>query len=153
MMDIGVNERTVSIKRVITGADLEKALPVATRREAEHLLAHIRDVALPRPTGWHVLVLQYIRPGKIGSIILADKSRDEDMYQGRVGLVLAIGPECWADASKYPSGPWAKVGDWVMWPAMGATASRFKYGDAVLTLIADDRIMAAGLDPLRATGA
>lgn len=63
-----------------------------------------------------VLVAVYIRPEKTKSgIFLSDKSRDEDRYQSKVGLILKKGPSAFID----PKGEWfggadIDPGDWVV---------------------------------------
>jgi co-chaperonin GroES (HSP10) len=62
-----------------------------------------------------VLIAVYIRPTKTkGGIMLADSTRDEDKYQGKVGMIIKMGPEAFVD----PTNKWftnvnVKVGDWV----------------------------------------
>jgi co-chaperonin GroES (HSP10) len=62
-----------------------------------------------------VLVGIYQRPEKTaGGIILSDKIKKEDIYQGVVGLVLKVGPGAFEDddANKF-HGFKVSVGDWV----------------------------------------
>jgi len=73
-----------------------------------------------------ILCAIYIRPQKTKSgIILTEKYVDEDKYQGKVGLVLKMGPEAFVD----DSGKWfknmkIKVGDWVVFrPSDGWSVS------------------------------
>ena len=48
-----------------------------------------------------VLVAIYVRPNKTKSgIILTDSTRDEDRYQGKVGLVVKKGPSAFVDESE-----------------------------------------------------
>jgi len=78
--------------------------------------------ALSLPDGEHevfhsqVLVAQYIQPEKTkGGIILTDKSKDEDIYQGSIGLVVAVGPLAFQDTAHIKfGGKSVAVGDWVM---------------------------------------
>jgi hypothetical protein len=120
--------------------------------EFEHLLDKLRGTALPRPTGWHVLVLQYVRPERVGSIILSGKTLQEDAWQNRVGLVLAVGPDCWADRARYPTGPWASPGDGVMWRKLDNAASRFEVNGATLCFVNDDAVIASGIVPSKVVG-
>lgn len=54
-----------------------------------------------------------------GGIILSDKTKDEDRWQGKVGLVLAMGPTCFKDDGiNQFGGSRAEVGDWVVTRAM-----------------------------------
>lgn len=63
--------------------------------EALKLLGDMKDVVV---AGARVLLWTYIRPGKTKSgIILTDKEKKEDVYQGVVGLVLKKGPAAFKD--------------------------------------------------------
>lgn len=62
-----------------------------------------------------VLVAIYISPSKTkGGIILTDKAKQEDVYQGQVGLVLKKGPLAFQDddVTKF-HGQDIQVGEWV----------------------------------------
>jgi co-chaperonin GroES (HSP10) len=82
----------------------------------EALLEQIGDIS--QITLFHnsVLVAVYKRPEKTASgIILTDKARDEDDYQGKVGLILKCGPDAFQD----DTGKWrwsdnVGVGSWIM---------------------------------------
>lgn len=121
-------------------------LPKEVWAKAKDMLEPLKGVDLPVPGGWMVLCAQYIRPMKVGSLYMPDKVRAEDKYQGRCGVVLALGPDAYR-GDKYPSGPWCKVGDWVAWPAVENAASRMEYGGVVITAIPDDRVVLIGVDP------
>ena len=62
-----------------------------------------------------VIVAVYFRPEKTtGGIILPNSNRDEDKWQSKVGIIIAMGPDAFED----DSGKWfknvnVKVGDWV----------------------------------------
>lgn len=128
-------------------------LPAGVLAKFEHLLEGVPpDAEFPEPTGWHVMVLQYIRPeGKRlsggGVLYFADKTKEEDKYQGRAGLVLALGPDAYADRVKYPGGPWVQPGDLVLWPALETAAQRQTYHGLVLSFLPDDRLVARRVDP------
>ena len=69
-----------------------------------------------------VLLATYLRPTQTkGGLHLPSSHVDEDKYQSKVGLVLAVGPQAFDD----PEGKWfqgveVKVGDWVVFrPADG----------------------------------
>lgn len=67
--------------------------------------------------GNRVLVGVYQRPDKtLSGIVLPDKTRDEDKYQGKVGLVLKLGSLAFQDTSdsRWDAAEVAKVGDWVL---------------------------------------
>lgn len=82
-----------------------------------------------------VLIGIYIRPAKTaGGIILADQTRDEDLYQGKVGLVLKKGPIAFADDDRVSfHGKTAEVGDWIVFrPSDGWALSVNKVACRVL---------------------
>jgi co-chaperonin GroES (HSP10) len=63
-----------------------------------------------------VLCMTYVQPEKTsGGIILIDKSRDEDRFQGKIALVIAMGPGAFKDdaVAKF-HGKKLKVHDWVL---------------------------------------
>src|SRR6185312_5199214 len=73
------------------------------------------------PLGAGVLIVMYERgKGKgeaktAGGIILANKTLDEDKYQGKAGLVMKLGPIAFTDDASHQWGDRVpQVGDWVM---------------------------------------
>lgn len=71
-----------------------------------------------------VLVATYIRPEKTSSgIILTDNYRQEDVYQGKVGLILKKGANAFKSDDKTDfAGFSPEVGQWVVSRAMDGTA-------------------------------
>lgn len=64
--------------------------------------------------GSRIIVAIYQRPEKTQSgIILPGQVQKEDVYQGKVGLILKMGPMAFTedDTHKWPVAP--KIGDWV----------------------------------------
>ena len=63
----------------------------------------------------NILVATYIRPTKTKSgIYLTDGTQDEDKYQGKVGLVVKMGPQAFVDDEKTTfKGQSVEVGDWI----------------------------------------
>jgi co-chaperonin GroES (HSP10) len=66
-----------------------------------------------------VLVATYKRPAETeGGIITDGRHEKEDEYQGRVGLVVAMGPLAFKDDDKIKwAKPVPKLGDWVFYDA------------------------------------
>src|SRR5271166_130069 len=62
-----------------------------------------------------ILVAIYVRPERTrGGIILADVTRKEDIFQGKVGLVLKKGPLAFVDDARNQfQGQNVDVGDWI----------------------------------------
>ena len=80
------------------------------------LLKKIGDISELEIFNNQILVAVYIRPQKTkGGIIMTDRARDEDKYQGKIGLIVKKGRDAFIDES----GSWFKdlnvdVGDWVL---------------------------------------
>lgn len=65
--------------------------------------------------GGRLVVAKWIRT-KAGNIILAKDTQNEDRYQGKVGLVIKVGPLAFVNDETHDwHGLSAKVGDWVMY--------------------------------------
>ena len=80
----------------------------------EAILKRVGDLGGVEIYGGDMLVATYKRPEKTKSgIILTDSVRGEDVHQGKVGLVVKMGPTCYiaADGTKFRD---IKVGDWVV---------------------------------------
>ena len=76
---------------------------------------------IPEIYGSLVLVATAPSPNKRGSFIMPDKTNDEGRYQGKVGLILAWGPNAFKFDPQYPNynweGPKPSIGDWVFYKA------------------------------------
>ena len=83
--------------------------------------------------------------GTEATIYLPDIVRAEDKFQSCAALVCAMGPEAYQGDKYKDSGPWCKVGDWVMIPRYEATA--LSYRGVAMALLPDDRILAVIADP------
>jgi hypothetical protein len=67
--------------------------------------------------GSGVLVAVYVRPERmaIGNLVLPEKYRDEDLHQGKVGLVLKAGPIAFEDDATHRFGNRIPTrGEWVV---------------------------------------
>lgn len=108
-----------------------------------------------RPAGYLVALKIYVEPDEL-SVVETDDGKSitlyrpismqaEEKYQSCSALVCALGPEAYNGDKFNDSGPWCKVGDWVMIPRYEATA--VSYRGVAVALIPDDRIMAVITDP------
>jgi co-chaperonin GroES (HSP10) len=62
-----------------------------------------------------------------------------------MGLVVDMGDEAYSDADRFPTGPWCKQGDYVMFRAN--TGTRFTVNGLEYRLMNDDSIEATIADP------
>lgn len=86
-----------------------------TTDPAEEILKSVGDLSKYELFGNQVLIGVYKRPEKTQSgIYISEQTRQEDEYQGKAGLVLALGPSAFVSDANYDfKGQSVKVGDWV----------------------------------------
>ena len=96
---------------------------------------------LPQPTGWRMLVLPFKMKDKTkGGVILAEDTLERQQVASQVGLVMAMGSQCYKDKERYPEGPWCKEKDWVMFARYAG--SRIKIEGGEMRLLNDDEVLA-----------
>ena len=101
---------------------------------------------LPQPTGYRILVLPYSGPKKTkGGIILSDKTQETIQMTTVCAYVLRVGPLAYRDSWRFPTGPWCKNGDWVIFGRYAG--SRFKIEGAEVRILNDDEIIATISNP------
>jgi len=85
---------------------------------------------LPKPTGWRLLVLPFKMKEKTkGGIHLAETTLERQQVASQVGLVMAMGPQCYKDKERYPEGPWCKEKDWVMFARYAGSRIKIDGGE------------------------
>lgn len=95
---------------------------------------------MPQPTGYRVLVLPYNGPRTTsGGIELADETLERRNLSTMVGYVLKVGPDAYKDKDKFPSGPWVKEGDWVLYARY--SGARFAIDGGEVKMLNDDEIL------------
>ena len=66
-----------------------------------------KEPELPKPTGWRLLVLPFkMKETTKGGLVLAETTLEKQQVASQVGLVMAMGPQCYQDKERYPEGPW-----------------------------------------------
>ena len=100
-----------------------------------------QEPKLPKPTGWRLLVLPFkMKETTKGGIVLAETTLERQQVASQVGLVMAMGPQCYKDKERYPEGPWCKEKDWVMFARYAG--SRIKIDGGEMRLLNDDEVLA-----------
>ena len=70
---------------------------------------------LPRPSGYRILCANPEQEKEYDSGILkADQTLQYEEVLTTVLFVVAKGPDCYKDASRFPTGDWCQVGDFVL---------------------------------------
>lgn len=116
--------------------------------EVEHTEESRRRAAsaLPEPAGYKILIA-LPEPERMteGGLYKPDQALDVERITTVVGIALRLGPDAYKDASKFPSGPYCKEGDWVIFRAYSGT--RMKIYGKEFRFINDDQVEAVVEDP------
>ena len=102
---------------------------------------------LPTPVGYRLLIAMPEVDDTYGEsgIIKSSKEMHNEYIMSTIGLVLDMGEQAYSDKERFPTGPWCKQGDYVMFRMN--TGTRFKVGGVEYRLMNDDSIEAVVADP------
>lgn len=126
----------------MTALEMKRKEKIETDGAAQEVL----EALIPRPVGYRVLVaLPNVEETFSGGILKAAKTLHEEYILSTIGVVLDMGEQAYTDKDRFPTGPWCKAGDYVMFRAN--TGTRFKVGNQEYRLMNDDSIEAVVDDP------
>ena len=101
---------------------------------------------LPEPCGYKILIaIPEVEESTEGGIIKPDIVRELEEYSTVVGFVLKMGPDCYDEKKKFPSGAYCKEGDFILFRAFQGT--RIRIHGKEFRLINDDNVEAVVDDP------
>lgn len=103
---------------------------------------------LPRPVGYHLLIaLPDVETtcGDAGLIIKPHRTIEQEAVATMIGLVIDMGEQAYQDPKRFPTGPWCKKGDYVLFRPYSGT--RFRMAGKEWRLINDDTVEAVVVDP------
>lgn len=101
---------------------------------------------LPEPSGYHILVALPEAEEKYDSgLIKADETRRFEEVLSTVFFVVKLGPDCYKDEKRFPTGPWCKEGDFIL--ARPNSGTRLKIHGREFRLLNDDSVEAVVQDP------
>lgn len=136
-------------------------------KEAQELITEnlkkLGVVNMPRPVGVYLLIKVYVREedlqpamDKYGNPVLNEQGdpvyvavpqsmRENDQFTRCTGLVLARSPHSYSGARFAHTGPWCRVGDWVIFPRNEGI--QFNSYGVAMQLLFEDRVCAIVDDP------
>ena len=95
---------------------------------------------LPEPSGWRLLVLPFTPKEKTkGGIIIAQESLEKLRIATNCGYVIKLGPLAYHDKEKFPTGPWCKKGQWVIFARYAGSRLPIEGGE--VRLLNDDEVL------------
>lgn len=104
---------------------------------------------LPKPSGYRILCAipeaeAHFEESEIG-LIKADETRRNEETLTTVLFVVDMGPDCYKDESRFPTGPWCKKGDFVL--VRPHSGSRLVIHGREFRIINDDSVEGVVDDP------
>lgn len=110
------------------------------------------EAQLPKPVGYRLLIaLPVVEENYESGLAKADRTKHEEQILSMMGAVIDMGEQAYSDKDRFPTGPWCKVGDFVMFRPNSGT--RFKVNGQEYRLLNDDSIEAVVADPRGVTRA
>ena len=122
-------------------ADAEDAVPTTLPETAEE-----RARQLPKPATYHILcVLPEIEDKYDSGLVKSGQTMHFEETMSPVLFVVKMGPDCYKDPIRFPSGPSCKEGDFVL--VRPNTGTRIKIHGRGFRMINDDSVEAVVEDP------
>jgi co-chaperonin GroES (HSP10) len=101
---------------------------------------------LPGPTGWRIAILPYRGAEKTkGGIVLAEETQKRTVLNTVCGYVLKMGSLAYSDESKFPTGPWCKEGEWIIFGRYAG--ARIPIDGGEIRFINDDEVLGVIANP------
>ena len=117
----------------------------ASKRIDETNVGDIKD-ALPQPSGWRLLVLPFTPKEKTkGGILIAQETLDKYRIAVNCGYVIKMGPLAYKDTEKFPTGPWCKEKDWVIFARYAGSRLPIEGGE--VRILNDDEVLGTIKNP------
>jgi len=101
---------------------------------------------LPNPSGYRILcAIPEIDDKYESGIVKSDLTMQHEELLTTVLFVVKLGPDCYKDAGRFPSGPWCKEGDFILVRPHAGT--RLKIHGREFRLVNDDSVEGVVEDP------
>ena len=101
---------------------------------------------LPDPSGYRILcAIPEIEETYDSGILKSDMTLQHEELLTTVLFVVKMGPDCYKDPARFPSGPWCKEGDFVLVRPHAGT--RLKIHGREFRILNDDSIEGVVEDP------
>ncbi len=101
---------------------------------------------LPTPVGYKILcALPEIEDKYDSGLIKADTTKKHEEILATVYFVVSLGPDCYTDKERYPTGPWCKAGDFIL--VRPHTGTRIKIHGKEFRMINEDSVDGVVEDP------
>ena len=124
------------MSELLIGADATP-LPETAEKKAKQI---------PEPSGFHILCMVPEVEDKFDSgLVKAESTIGFEERLTTVLFVMKLGPDCYKDPTRFPSGPWCKEGDFIL--VRPNSGSRLKIHGREFRIINDDTVEGLVEDP------
>jgi co-chaperonin GroES (HSP10) len=125
---------------------MTESLIIATEHGEVPQSAEDKAKQLPAPVGYKILVaLPEVDDKYESGLVKAGTTVHYEEVLSTVFFVVALGPDCYTDKVRYPTGPWCKAGDFVV--LRSNSGSRLKIHGKEFRMINEDTVDAVVQDP------
>lgn len=108
--------------------------------------AEEKAAQLPQPSGYRILcAIPEVEDAYESGILKADATMNFEERLATVLFVVDLGPDCYNDPVKFPTGPWCKKGDFVI--VRPNSGSRLLIHGREFRVINDDTVECVVEDP------
>jgi co-chaperonin GroES (HSP10) len=108
--------------------------------------AEEKATQLPIPSGYRILcAIPEVEDTYESGLLKADSTINFEEKLATVLFVVHVGPDCYKDEKRFPTGPWCKQGDFVIVRPNAGT--RLMIHGREFRMINDDTVEAVVLDP------
>jgi len=123
--------------------DLSQAVDLA---QVLDKAAEEKATQLPKPQGYRILcAVPEVEKEYESGLIKADAIAKREEMLATVLFVVELGPDCYTDKERYPTGPWCQKGDFVIVRPNAGT--RLLIHGREFRMINEDTVEATVLDP------
>ena len=124
--------------------DLSKAVDLSA---VMHKAAEEKAKQLPVPSGYRILcaIPEAEKEYEGSGLVKVDETMRNEELLTTVLFVVDLGPDCYKDATRFPTGPWCKKGDFVLVRPHAGT--RLLIHDREFRIINDDSVEGVVEDP------
>ena len=124
------------MSEILIGVDAT-SLPDTAEKKAKQM---------PDPSGFHILcMVPEIEDTFNSGIAKADVTMFAEERLTTVLFVMKLGPDCYKDSTRFPTGPWCKEGDFIL--VRPNSGSRLKIHGREFRMINDDTVEGVVEDP------
>jgi len=125
---------------------MSAVVEVQTLEEEQEMSQEKKAAQLPDPKGYRILcAIPEIEDKFESGLIKAERTIKDEELLATVLFVVKMGPDCYKDESRFPTGPYCKEGDFVI--VRPHTGTRLNIHGRSFRLINDDSVEGVVEDP------